>query len=317
MADNLIPGAPKTELQEIPTVKDRYTFIYLEKCSLTKEDSALKAEFGEQYTLIPSHAFLVLLLGPGTSITHRAMELIGESGTTVCWVGEGAAKFYGCGRPLTTSSRLLIKQAAIVSTNRLRMKAVRCMYSMRFPDEDLTGLTLQQLRGKEGARVRDQYKQQSELWNVPWDKRQYTPGDISKSDDVNLALTYANSCLYALVQAVVSALGLSPGLGMIHTGHERSFIYDIADLYKAEFTIPTAFEIAANKVPNIYMAVRKHMRDLFYSSNLVNRIVADIAEILDVKEEESDVDFEDTLTIWDGLRGTVSSGKSYYSPSNQ
>ena len=33
------------------------------------------------------------------------------------------------------------------------------------------------------------------------------------------------------------ALGCSAALGFIHTGHHRSFVYDIADLYKAELSI--------------------------------------------------------------------------------
>ncbi len=45
--------------------------------------------------------------------------------------------------------------------------------------------------------------------------------------------------------SIVVALGVSPGLGFVHTGHDLSY-YDIADLYKAELTILLAFEIAAN-----------------------------------------------------------------------
>lgn len=314
MADSFIPGAPKTEIQELPVVRDRYTFIYLERCVLRREDSALKAEFGDQYTLIPSHAFLVIMLGPGTSVTHQAIELAGESGLTMVWVGEGAARFYACGKPLTASSNLLISQAKCVSSNRLRMKAVRTMYAMRFPDEDFSDLTLQQMRGKEGARVRAEYKRQSEMWNVPWNGRSYKAGDYTESDDVNKALSIANSCLYAIAQAVVTALGLSPGLGFIHTGHERSFIYDLTDLYKADYSIPVAFEVASEKSVNIFTAVRKKMRDSFQKNNLVERMVSDIRKILSVPEDENIPDFEDTMVLWDGVRGFQPYGKSYRLP---
>ena len=54
-----------------------------------------------------------------------------------------------------------------------------------------------------------------------------------------------HACLYGLAHAVIVALGCAPGLGFVHVGHECSFVYDIADLYKAEVTIPIAFEVAA------------------------------------------------------------------------
>ena len=64
---------------------------------------------------------------------------------------------------------------------------------------------------------------------------------------MNQALSAGNACLYGLAHAVITALGCSPGLGFIHVGHECSFVYDVADLYKAEITIPIAFEMAAKR----------------------------------------------------------------------
>lgn len=49
-----------------------------------------------------------------------------------------------------------------------------------------------------------------------------------------------------MVHSIIVALGISPGLGFVHTGHDLSFVYDIADLYKADITIPIAFEVASN-----------------------------------------------------------------------
>lgn len=309
MDSQTLPGAPKAELQEMPQVKDRYTFIYLEKCKLSREDSAIKAEWKNGYVLIPSCSLLVLLLGPGTSMTHRAAELIGDSGVSMVWVGEGLAKLYGFGRPLTHSSALLVQQALCVSRPRLHMEVVKRMYALRFPDEDLTDLTLQQLRGKEGSRVRKEYQRQSRIWNVPWNGRNYDPENFYGSDAVNMALSTANTCLYGLTGAVLSAMGLSPGLGFIHVNHERSFIYDVADLYKAEFTIPLAFEIASKVKENIPSVTRKTFRDRIYASHLVERMVSDLKYLLNLESDE--IDFDNTLVIWDGLREFQKAGVQY------
>lgn len=84
-------------------------------------------------------------------ITHRAMELIGDAGVSVIWVGEHGVRYYASGRPLTHRSKLLIRQAELVSNQRLHLAVVRKMYQMRFPNEDVSHLTMQQLRGRKEA----------------------------------------------------------------------------------------------------------------------------------------------------------------------
>ena len=128
---------------------------------------------------------------------------------------------------------------------------------MRFPGEDVSALTLQQLRGREGARVKNAYKEAAEKYHVQWSRRDYKVDDFAAGDLVNQALSCANAALYGLAHAVTVSLGLSPGLGFVHVGHERSFVYDLADLYKARITIPAAFSCAAECPPQLSSAVRK------------------------------------------------------------
>lgn len=68
----------KAELQSLPRVKDRMTFIYLEHCKLSRDNNAITVTDDEGVVCIPAAGISVLLLGPGTDITHRAVELIGE-----------------------------------------------------------------------------------------------------------------------------------------------------------------------------------------------------------------------------------------------
>ena len=179
----------KPEIQALPQIADRITFLYLERCKINRQDSAITVFDENGVTNIPSGTISVLLLGPGTDVSHRAMELIGDSGISICWVGEHGVRYYAGGRPLTHSSRLIQKQAELVSNQRKHLEVVRKMYIMRFPDEDVSSLTLQQLRGREGSRIRKVYRQESEKWNVPWNGREYRPDDFSSSDAVNQALS--------------------------------------------------------------------------------------------------------------------------------
>lgn len=305
-----IPGMKKPELQALPQISDRLTFIYLEHCVLNRQDSAITVTDERGCVYIPAAAVSVLMLGPGTKVTHRAMELIGDAGVSVLWVGEHGVRYYAGGRALSHKTGLLLRQAEYVSNMRLHLKVVRMMYSMRFPGEDVSSLTLQQLRGREGARVRAVYRKESKKWNVIWDGREYNPDDFQSSNAVNQALSAGHACLYGLAHAVICALGCSAGLGFVHVGHENSFVYDIADLYKAEITIPLAFEVAAtaSESDDIASIMRRKTRDAMVQQHILERMVRDIKNLL-TKDDE--VQQEDAVYLWDNKQGTVPNATSY------
>lgn len=306
-----LPGMEKPSLQELPQITNRLTFLYLEHGQLSREDSAILVRDEQGTVRIPAAAISTLLLGPGTSVTHRAIELIGDAGVGIVWVGEHGVRFYASGRPLTHRAHLLMRQAELVSNQRLHLEVVRKMYQLRFPGEDVSKLTTQQLRGREGSRVRQAYRKASKEWGIEWNGRNYDPDDFTGGDLVNQALSAGNACLYGLAHAVITALGCSPGLGFIHVGHECSFVYDVADLYKAEITIPIAFEMAAKKPEDFSSAVRRRVRDEISSKHLLEQMVKDIrALFLEGEKEENDVEIDVTY-LWDSKQGTVENGRSY------
>ncbi len=307
-----LPGMEKPSIQELPQIGDRLSFLYLERCQINREDSAILIRDDRGTVRVPAAAISTLLLGPGTSISHRAVELIGDTGVSIVWVGEQGVRFYASGRPLTHSSRLLMRQAELVSNQRLHLAVVRKMYQLRFPGEDVTGLTAQQLRGREGSRVRKAYRKAAQEWGVEWKGREYDPDDFAGGSLVNQALSAGNACLYGLAHAVIAALGCSPGLGFIHVGHERSLVYDVADLYKAEITIPVAFEMAAKQPEDLPGAVRRKVRDVMASTHLLERMVKDIHFLFakDGDEGETGPDIDVTY-LWDGGDRTVENGISY------
>lgn len=70
-----IPGMIRPEIQMLPQVADRLTFLYLERCVLNRQDSAITVADDRGTVFVPAAAISVIMLGPGTKITHRAMEL--------------------------------------------------------------------------------------------------------------------------------------------------------------------------------------------------------------------------------------------------
>ena len=312
------PSASPVEVADLARVEDRISFLYFEHCVVNQADNAITVTDDRGSIRIPAATLSALMLGPGSKVTHRAMACIADNGSTVVWVGERGVRMYASGKPLTHSSRLLQRQAALVSNVRSRLRVARRMYQMRFPGEDTSGLTMQQLRGREGARIRSVYRTLSNETGIAWSGRAYDPDAYEEGSEINQALSAAHACLYGVAHAAIIALGCSPGLGFVHTGHERSFVYDIADLYKAELSIPVAFHTVAEEPLEIGSAVRYAMRDRLYDLSLLNRMVDDIRSLLVLEEEqvdgaekEEDVDVIDHVGLWDERLGEVSAGRQY------
>jgi CRISPR-associated protein Cas1 len=236
--------------------------------------------YNDKVVPVPVESINLIMLGPGTTISHEAIRRIAESRCLVAWTGESGVRFYSAGYAGTYSSRNIIRQAALLSNENEKMKVIRRMYIKRFAEELPDDITLEQMRGKEGYRVRMTYKRLSEEYGVKWSGRNYDQKDWNRGDPVNRALSAANSTLYGIVHAAILASGFTPALGFIHTGKQLSFVYDIADFYKTDITIPVAFTIASQSTTEIERKVRLQLRDTFKETKLIKRIIPDIREVL-------------------------------------
>lgn len=287
---------------------DRISFLYVERATVNREGNALTITDQRGVAHVPATQLAVLLLGPGTRITYAAMALLGDAGTSTVWVGERGVRYYASGRPPAKSSRMAELQAEIVSHQRKRLDCAKRMYDLRFPGEDLTGLSMAKLRGREGARMKKVYAAEAARTGVYWDRRSYDPNDFDSSSPINQALTAASAALYGIAHAVVVGMGFVPALGIIHTGTDRSFVYDIADLYKAEIAIPAAFDAVARNEGQPAIVVRRIMRDAVVERRLMQRMVRDLKFVMSVPEDEPFSDAE--LMLWSELE-VIASGVNW------
>lgn len=291
----------KAHPHDLHRVADRVSSLYVERSHLDRDENAVVIINRRDTVRVPAAMIAVLLLGPGTRVTHGAMELLANSGTCVCWVGEQGVRMYAAG--------LLHRQAWLVTRPKERLAVARAMYGMRFPGEDVSGMTMQQLRGREGARVRKVYQAHSQRTGVAWNKRIYRPGEpFAAGDDLNRMISAANAALYGICHAVVVGLGASPGLGFVHTGTAISFVLDIADLYKAEYTIPLAFDLTAKGLVTERDA-RLGLRDRIAADKLLNRIVSDVRGLL--SPDSIEIPEHDVNLLWDEKTGAVEGGTNW------
>ena len=279
-------------------MRDSLSYLYIEHAIIEQKDSAIEYVNEEGRVHVPVASQCVLMLGPGTSITHAAIKALADNGCLVMWTGENCIRFYASGTGETRKAYHLLKQAELATHPDKRKEVVLHMYKKRFNQQLDEKLTLPQIRGLEGVRVREAYAAASKKYGVLWTGRHYDRANWDYSDPINQTLSAANTALYAICHAALVSGGYSPALGFIHTGRQLSFVYDIADLYKVELTIPIAFQTASESLTRVDKQIRAACREKFREVKLLGRILPDVDELLGIKPGD-----EEALEIIDGVEG--------------
>ena len=291
-------------LHELPRLRDGLSYLYLERCRVEKKHQAVEMIDKQGRAMIPAAALAVLMLGPGVSITHAAVKALADNGCLVVWCGQDSMRCYAQGGGETRRAYHLLKQAELASDPERRLKVVMRMYLYRFGEKLQPRLTLEQVRGLEGVRVRQAYARASKEYGVPWHGRRYDRKNWNSGDPINRALSSANGLLNGLCHAGIVSGGYSPALGFIHTGKQLSFVYDVADLYKVDITIPLAFRIVAESTERVGPRVRLACREAFRQQRLLKRILPDIENLLDLSTDvlkagqEADSDSARPEALW-------------------
>jgi CRISPR-associated protein Cas1 len=296
-------------LRALARYTDSLSHVYLEHAVIEREDHSIAAFTPDGRITLPAANLSCVILGPGTRITHAAIKVLADCGSVVAWTGGDGLQFYACGQAKTRLSTGIELQAHHWADPARHLAVVRRMYTARFPDPLPAGLSLQQIRGNEGVRVRDTYYRLAKQFGVPWVGRRYERAAWESADPVNKALSAANAALYAIVLAGLHSLGYSPSLGFIHTGKQLSFVYDVADLVKTETSFPAAFEAASGGAESVESRARRILRDRCCHERIQDRLTRLIPGLFQALPEDAAIATSETVTqIWDptgNLRGGV------------
>ena len=279
----MLPGLPPPK--PIP-LRERAALVFVERAQIDVVDGAFVAIDADGVrTHIPIGGIACLMLEPGARISHAAIALAARAGTLITWIGEAGVRFYSAGQPGGARSDKLLWQAQLALDASARLRVVRKMYALRFGEDPPVKRSIEQLRGIEGQRVRHTYRLLAQRHGVVWKGRDYDPTDWNSADVANRCLSAATACLHGLGEAAVLAAGYAPAIGFLHTGKPRSFVYDIADLWKLKTVVPEAFRIAGRAQSGkldmpIERAVRLACRDSFRRTGLLKQIIPCIEEVL-------------------------------------
>lgn len=247
----MLKGRLGLETAHVPH-SDRAGLLYLARGALTARDGTLAFVQGERTEAdaldpgdyaIPLQGVSMILLGPGSTVSHDALRLLAHARTALAAVGEDGVRLYTAPPLIPDRSGLARLQARLWADEDMRVMIARRMYAWRL-GEVLPHRELDVLRGIEGARMKEAYRLHAERLKIEWRGRRYDRGAPGAADLPNQALNHAASAVEAAAAIAVAATATIPQLGFIHEDPGQSFVLDVADLWRDALTIPCAFAAA-------------------------------------------------------------------------
>ncbi len=227
----------------------------------------------------------MVLLGPGSTVSHDALRLLARHGTALVAVGEDGVRCYTAPPIMADQSDIARKHVKIWSDADNRMSVTRKMYQIRMGNISIEGYDLEELRGMEGARVREAYRLCAKQAGIAWHGRRYDRQNPSFADVPNQAINHAATALESAAAIAVTATSAIPQLGFIHESSGSAFVLDIADLYRESVTIPIAFHAAGRVLRSqgrmsVERATRKDCGRALYKRKIIPKMIENIKELL-------------------------------------
>jgi CRISPR-associated protein Cas1 len=241
----MLKGRLGLETARVPH-SDRHGCIWLRRGALTVENGTLRfatpggAELPTGSYGVPFQTVSVILLEPGTTVSHDALRILARHGTGLVVTGEEGVRFYASmpfGQDESALAREQVRQWADASR---RLLVARRMYGWRL-GEVFPAAELDVLRGMEGARVKTLYRNLAQQHGVNWAGRRYDRDDPEATDRVNQALNHSSTAVRSAAMIAVAATSTVPQLGFIHEDSAYAFCLDLADLYRESVCLPAAF----------------------------------------------------------------------------
>jgi len=270
---------------------DRHGLIWLERGELCVIDGCLHFARGKYadtptFDQIPHQAVSMILLGPGSSVTHDALRLLARHGTLMAAVGVDGVRSYTAPPMMPDRSDIARRQAELWATPRRRIAVARQMYALRL-GEVLPHRDMDTLRGIEGSRVKATYRLMAEKFGIEWHGRRFDRSNPEADDLPNQAINHAATAVQAAAAIAVQALAAVPQLGFIHEDSGQAFVLDISDLYRDHITLAIAFTAVKQcekSIEPMDRLVRREAARVFRKESVIPSMIDRIKQVLRMDE---------------------------------
>ena len=265
----MLRGRLGLETARIPHA-DRHGLLWLSRGALMVRDGALRFHRESRATSdssldageygIPFQSLSMILLGPGSTVSHDALRLMARHGTALVAVGEDGVRCYTAPPLMPDTSDIARRQMrAWRDPTGSRITIARKMYALRL-GEVLPHQSLDALRGIEGARMKRTYQNLAQRYGVSWHGRRYDRSNPLTADIPNQAINHASVAVTSAALIAVTATGAIPQLGFIHEHSGEAFVLDVADLFRDSILLPAALKSAKAVIEDPTLDIERHTR---------------------------------------------------------
>ncbi len=292
----MLEGRLGLETARIPHA-DRHGLLWLERGKLTVEAGNLTFTTAGTDSLdrgsyqIPFQGISNILLGPGCTVSHDTLRLLARHSTGLIVVGAGGVRHYASMPFGPDRSELARKQVRLWADEPLRLDVARKMYEIRLGEKPPRN-DIESLRGIEGVRMKEIYRQLARQYGIEWHGRRYDRTNPEKDDLVNTAINHASTAVRAAAMISVAATATVPQLGFIHETAGCAFALDIADLFRATITLPVAFQSTKlhqnRNWENIERTTRREAGRILQRDGTIAKMIDNIKEVLNVDDSRGD-----------------------------
>lgn len=292
----LLPGRLGLAGSRIPHA-DRHGLLWLTRGNLYVQDGTLRFTAAQSDHIdagdyaIPYQTVSMILIGPGTTVTHDVLRILARHGTLLAAVGDGGVKFYTAPPMGQQRSRIARAHAHLWADEQKRLDVARRMYAFRFK-EVLPHRDISVLRGMEGGRLRESYRIIAQKYGVEWKGRRYDRQNPTAADLPNQAINHAATFVEAAADIAVAAVGALPPLGFIHEDSSNAFTLDIADMWRVDITLPLAFSVTARVMKEPHLSLERELRfeaaRWFRKHKLIPAMIERIKELLHLDDDHRD-----------------------------
>lgn len=286
----MLKGRLGLETSRMPHA-DRHGLIWFERGELGVIDGCLHFIAGKDsltpYAVqVPHQTVSMILLGPGSTVTHDALRLLARHGTLMAAVGADGVRCYTAPPLMPDRSDIARRQAELWGRPRSRISVARHMYALRL-GEILPHRDLDTLRGIEGSRVKQTYRLMAQRYGLSWQGRHYDRDNPDAADLPNQAINHAATAVQAAAAIAVQAVAAIPQLGFIHEDSGQSFVLDIADLFRDTITLQIAFTVAKKAESDhetIDRLVRREAAMMFRKQGVIPSMIDKIKQVIRMEE---------------------------------
>lgn len=273
---------------------DRHGLIWFERGELCVIDGCLHFFAGKDSlkpfsVQIPHQTVSMILLGPGSTVTHDALRLLARHGTLMAAVGEDGVRCYTAPPLMPDRSDIARRQAELWGNPRRRVSVARQMYALRL-GEVLPHRDLDTLRGIEGSRVKTTYQLMAQRYGIEWKGRRYDRNNPNAADIPNQAINHAATAVQGAAAIAVQAVAAIPQLGFIHEDSGQAFVLDIADLFRDTVTLQIAFTVAKKAETDsqtIDRLVRREAANVFRKQTVIPAMIDKIKQVIRLEETDA------------------------------